>query len=313
MAFPFFVFPCPKYRKNVPSAFRCLLTNINKLAPTRSFVSTKSKNSFVGSSRKRTLFSRPSSKTNHGHTRTKNGRRKNFATLRFRHFVSVKRKREVDKKKRKWDQLAKNASSHIPRRFQLVDRSFANFFNKKEHLSSVDISSFSNISGMPSSVLDALSQSFNFKGPTAIQKIGIPAILKRKSVLLTAETGTGKTLAFLIPIIHKLKEEEEATGTRTPLFVSASRAITPRCIIFAPSRELAHQIFHVTKILSRIVKLRAASLLAGFSKVTSIFVSLYRLLSKTVMTRVIIFLNVYFFASPIMLDASRKTELQLIF
>lgn len=67
-----------------------------------------------------------------------------------------------------------------------------------------------------------------WKRPTDIQFKAIPSILKGEDVLAIAQTGTGKTAAFAIPVVHLLAEKR-------PFFDS------PRCLVLAPTRELALQ------------------------------------------------------------------------
>lgn len=71
-----------------------------------------------------------------------------------------------------------------------------------------------------------------YKTPTPIQQQAIPSILSGKDLWACAQTGTGKTAAFAIPIIQKLQQ----TPTR------AGRGKTVRALILAPTRELAIQI-----------------------------------------------------------------------
>ena len=77
-------------------------------------------------------------------------------------------------------------------------------------------------------VLDGLS-AMNFKETTPIQEQTIPLILQKKDIIACAQTGTGKTAAFLLPLIHNLQSE-----AHEPNKVNA--------IIMAPTRELAQQI-----------------------------------------------------------------------
>ena len=72
-------------------------------------------------------------------------------------------------------------------------------------------------------------QAMNFKETTPIQEMAIPAILENKDLIACAQTGTGKTAAFLLPLIHNLQTKEHDTHK-----VNA--------IIMAPTRELAQQI-----------------------------------------------------------------------
>ncbi len=67
-----------------------------------------------------------------------------------------------------------------------------------------------------------------FSDPTPVQQVAIPAILSGKDLIACAQTGTGKTAAYLLPIMHKLESSERLGGLNT--------------IIIAPTRELAQQI-----------------------------------------------------------------------
>ena len=77
-------------------------------------------------------------------------------------------------------------------------------------------------------VLDGL-QAMNFKEATPVQAETIPVILQKRDVIACAQTGTGKTAAFILPLLHNLQAEPHAEDK-----VNA--------IIMAPTRELAQQI-----------------------------------------------------------------------
>lgn len=79
-------------------------------------------------------------------------------------------------------------------------------------------------------ISDALKKrisALNFVTPTPVQSGAIPPALEGKDVLATAQTGTGKTLSFLIPILEKLAQTEARTAT---------------ALILLPTRELAMQV-----------------------------------------------------------------------
>ncbi len=85
-----------------------------------------------------------------------------------------------------------------------------------------------------------------FKRPTDIQFKAIPHIMDGEDVLAIAQTGTGKTAAFVIPILHLL-ESRPYTGTK---------ASTPFCVVMAPTHELAiqiHQVFLEIGKYSRVI------------------------------------------------------------
>ena len=71
----------------------------------------------------------------------------------------------------------------------------------------------------------------NYVNPTAIQEQAIPLILKDNDVLGTAQTGTGKTAAFALPILHHLVNEK-SNNNKTKI----------RALVVTPTRELAIQI-----------------------------------------------------------------------
>eukprot|EP00741_Cyanophora_paradoxa_P008171 tig00001265_g7908.t1 len=83
--------------------------------------------------------------------------------------------------------------------------------------------------------------------PTPIQELAIPPIKRRTDVLITAPTGTGKTLAFLLPVVHNLKEEEEVEEGKTT-------EMRPRALVLVPNRELALQVLSVGKQLAHHAK-----------------------------------------------------------
>ncbi|XP_026881746.2 probable ATP-dependent RNA helicase DDX28 [Electrophorus electricus] len=87
-------------------------------------------------------------------------------------------------------------------------------------------------------------QSHNISHPTTVQKQTIPKLLRGHNVLCAAETGSGKTLAYLLPIIHKLRQE------MPPEEIMDSERKT-RAVVLVPSRELAQQITLVARAMSQ--------------------------------------------------------------
>jgi len=90
----------------------------------------------------------------------------------------------------------------------------------------------------------------NFDTPTPIQQKSIPAIMKGGDVIGLAQTGTGKTAAFVLPILHRLME-----GAHGRI----------RALIIAPTRELAEQINEALNDLGRECGLRSVTLYGGMS------------------------------------------------
>ncbi|QRR00874.1 DEAD/DEAH box helicase [Dyadobacter sandarakinus] len=91
-----------------------------------------------------------------------------------------------------------------------------------------------------------------FKRPTDIQFKAIPAIMKGEDVLAIAQTGTGKTAAFAIPIIDRLHREK-----------SSARSEGIKCVVMVPTRELAIQITEVFAQLAKHTRVKPFSVFGG--------------------------------------------------
>ena len=87
--------------------------------------------------------------------------------------------------------------------------------------------------------------------PTPIQEQAIPVVLKQHDILGLAQTGTGKTAAFMLPILQLLSAEP-------------SRNI--RALIIVPTRELAEQIHQTAKDLGKNTRLRSTTIYGGVGK-----------------------------------------------
>lgn len=82
----------------------------------------------------------------------------------------------------------------------------------------------------------------NITHPTTVQLQTIPKVLQGHNILCAAETGSGKTLSYLLPIVHRLQAERESE-----VYADATRKI--RCLVIVPSRELTEQVAAVSRIL----------------------------------------------------------------
>lgn len=98
-----------------------------------------------------------------------------------------------------------------------------------------------------------------FEKPTDVQAKAIPALLKGESLICTAQTGTGKTLAYLLPLVELLKNAE-ANKVYDPSLPSA-----PAGLIMCPTRELASQVYGILKKISHHAKFRVRLLSGGDS------------------------------------------------
>ena len=96
-------------------------------------------------------------------------------------------------------------------------------------------------------LLEALDY-MGFENATPIQEEAIPQILNNKDLLACAQTGTGKTAAFILPVLNKLAEQQKE-GTRA--------------LIIAPTRELAIQIDQQIQGLAYFVDLTSTAVYGG--------------------------------------------------
>ena len=109
-------------------------------------------------------------------------------------------------------------------------------------------STFLNLS-LEAPLLKAINK-MGFETPTPVQSKAIPLALEYKDLLVSAETGSGKTAAFLLPTIQNLLSvHTDAIGTRA--------------LILAPTRELAQQIFNQCQQLIQFTELRVGIITGG--------------------------------------------------
>lgn len=104
--------------------------------------------------------------------------------------------------------------------------------HKSEHIYSTG--KFSDL-GLNESLCEFIqnSEGLNLTVPTLVQQRGIPVIMTGNDVLIKSETGSGKTLTYLLPVIQKLLE------------IKIKRNDGSYCIILCPTRELCVQIYDV--------------------------------------------------------------------
>ncbi len=93
-------------------------------------------------------------------------------------------------------------------------------------------------------------QAINFETPTPIQAAAIPPALEGRDILGSAETGTGKTAAFLLPLLQKLIDDPQPTHR-------------PRALILLPTRELALQVAEQAAHLNRHLSTRITTVYGG--------------------------------------------------
>ena len=99
-------------------------------------------------------------------------------------------------------------------------------------------------------VIPALTEGLNKQGikvATPVQEKAIPAIFKGRDVIAKSQTGTGKTLAYLLPLVQRIQTERDEV----------------QALILTPTRELSKQVFDVLKSLASVRGVDAADVIGG--------------------------------------------------
>jgi superfamily II DNA/RNA helicase len=104
--------------------------------------------------------------------------------------------------------------------------------------------------GLNPSILKAVEES-GYTVPTPIQAEAIPTIMAGHDLMASAQTGTGKTAAFILPSLHRIAEP------------SAIRSKGPRVLVLTPTRELAQQVSDAATKYGKNMRLKVVSILGG--------------------------------------------------
>jgi ATP-dependent RNA helicase RhlE len=107
--------------------------------------------------------------------------------------------------------------------------------------------------GLSQPLLQALA-SKNYDAPTPIQMQAIPSVLQGRDLLGIAQTGTGKTAAFMLPSIDRLRATDRRAGPKAC-----------RMLVLAPTRELAGQIADSARAYGQFSQMRVATVFGGTS------------------------------------------------
>ncbi len=102
--------------------------------------------------------------------------------------------------------------------------------------------------GVFAPLLNAIKE-LGYKKPTTIQTRAIPLVLAKKDIFATAQTGTGKTAAFALPILQRLRKPIEGKGVRA--------------VILSPTRELSIQIYEDIEKYAKYMKIKTMILVGG--------------------------------------------------
>lgn len=120
---------------------------------------------------------------------------------------------------------------------------------------SADVSALTfNALGLAEPILRAINDA-GYASPTPIQAKAIPVVLTGVDLLAGAQTGTGKTAGFTLPILHLLTQKPTTS-------LGKGR---PRCLILSPTRELAAQIEESVKVYGKFLSLKSMVVFGGVS------------------------------------------------
>ena len=104
--------------------------------------------------------------------------------------------------------------------------------------------------GLHPNILKAIVDS-GYTVPTPIQAQAIPEVLAGRDLMASAQTGTGKTAAFMLPALHRLAQPSEV------------RSKGPRVLVLTPTRELAQQVSDAASKYGKNMRLKVVSILGG--------------------------------------------------
>lgn len=110
--------------------------------------------------------------------------------------------------------------------------------------------------GLSAGLLRAVGEQ-GYDTPTPIQQQAIPHVLAGRDLEALAQTGTGKTAAFVLPLLHRLTE---VSGS-SPLARAAQHA--PRVLVLVPTRELAAQVLESVRVYGKHVSIRSLAVFGG--------------------------------------------------
>ena len=127
--------------------------------------------------------------------------------------------------------------------------------------------------GLHATIVKAVNEA-GYTVPTPVQAQAVPAAIEGRDLLVSSQTGSGKTAAFMLPALHKLVSAEPAAPSRTAAQEAQSArargervrftAAKPKMLVLTPTRELALQVTTATeKYGSYMRRIRAVSILGG--------------------------------------------------
>ena len=120
-----------------------------------------------------------------------------------------------------------------------------------------------NTLGLRDEILTAISEA-GYTAPTPIQQQAIPVVLEGRDLMACAQTGTGKTAGFTLPLLQLLSQQNEVKNSDRNKDKRSSRRPV-RALILSPTRELAAQIHENLRAYSKYLKLRSLVVFGGVS------------------------------------------------
>jgi superfamily II DNA/RNA helicase len=127
--------------------------------------------------------------------------------------------------------------------------------------------------GLHTSIVQAVSAA-GYEKPTPVQEQAVPAGIAGRDMLVSSQTGSGKTAAFMLPALNKFANEEQVPGGRTSAQEAQAakargervrfKAAQPKMLVLTPTRELALQVTSATEQYTAFMRrIRAVSILGG--------------------------------------------------
>ena len=121
--------------------------------------------------------------------------------------------------------------------------------------------------GLHATIVKAVNEA-GYTVPTPVQEQAVPAAIEGRDLLVSSQTGSGKTAAFMLPALHKLVSAEPAAAPVQSAGARGERvrfsAAKPKMLVLTPTRELALQVTTATeKYGSYMRRIRAVSILGG--------------------------------------------------
>ncbi|WP_426175631.1 DEAD/DEAH box helicase [Massilia sp. TWR1-2-2] len=127
--------------------------------------------------------------------------------------------------------------------------------------------------GLHESIVKAVTEA-GYTIPTPVQAQAVPAAIEGRDLLVSSQTGSGKTAAFMLPALHKFAVAEQSPAAKTAAQEAQSarargerprfKAAQPKMLVLTPTRELALQVTAATeKYGTGIRRIKAVSILGG--------------------------------------------------